>query len=113
MTGYTGTVQFSCNDPQAVLPADAEIRNDGGVMQLGCCFGFALETPSLRIIDGHLPGQHFQSDMASQRYLFRFVGDAHAAAANFAEDAMEPEEWLERPGTVGRARPVAQPVTQR
>ncbi len=72
---------------QAIVFADAEDRHNVGVVQLGRRLGLALETPPLRVIDEYLARQHFEGDVASQRDLLGLIDDAHAAAADFAQNA--------------------------
>jgi hypothetical protein len=38
-------------------------------------------------IEQRLPRQHFHGDVAAERFLIGLVNDAHAAAADFAENA--------------------------
>src|SRR5437660_4260821 len=49
--------------------------------------GFILKALQLPGIQGGGKGQHLQSDATAQRNLLGLVDDAHAAAANFADQA--------------------------
>lgn len=66
--------------------ADGEDGHDVGVVQLGGGLGFVLEAQEPLGIQGRGVGQDFQGDAAVEGNLRGFVDDAHAAAAEFAED---------------------------
>ena len=71
----------------AVLLADAEDRDDVGVVQLGSGFRLALEPPLGLGVQQHVLGQHLERHVAPQRHLLGLVDDAHAPLADLAEDA--------------------------
>jgi hypothetical protein len=76
----------------AALTADAEDRHDIRVVQLGRCLRFVLETLQLLGIQGGGKRQHLQRHAAAERDLHRFINHAHAAAADFPNDA-EISQW--------------------
>ena len=49
--------------------------------------GFVLEAGELLLVEHRGERQHLQRHAAAERNLLGFVDDAHAAAAEFAEDA--------------------------
>jgi len=71
----------------AALAARREYRDDVGVMQTRCRLRFVLEPLELLGIKRRGQGEHLQGYAAAQRNLLGFVDDAHAAAADFADDA--------------------------
>ena len=71
----------------AVLLADAEDRDDVGVVQLGGGLRLALEPPLGLGVEQHVLGQHLERDVTAQRHLLGLVDDAHAPLADLAEDA--------------------------
>ena len=68
--------------------ADAEDRHDVGVVQLGRRPRLALGTRSRLASSSSACRQHLQGDVPAQRVLLGLVDDAHAAAADLAEDAV-------------------------
>ncbi len=74
-----------------VLNADAEDRHDVSVVQPGHGAGLALEALQLRPADQAVVRQHLECDMPAERLLHRLVDDAHAAAADLAQDAVLPQ----------------------
>ena len=70
------------------LLAHAEDRHDVGVVQLGRGPGLALESPALLGVSERLRRQDLERDVAAQRDLLGLVDDAHAAAADLAENAI-------------------------
>jgi hypothetical protein len=72
---------------QPVLFAYAEHRHDVGVVQPRGAARFALEALNLPAVERAAAAEHFQGHAAAERFLFRFVDDAHAAAADFPQDA--------------------------
>ena len=71
---------------RAVVLADAEDRDDVGVVQPGGGPRLHGETLQLRRASHLLPGQDLQGDVPAERLLDRLVDDAHAAPADLAED---------------------------
>ena len=70
----------------APLAADGEDRHDIGVVQPGDGLGLALE-PLHRLLVGHdAEPQDLQGHAAAERGLLGLVDDAHAAAAELADD---------------------------
>ena len=66
--------------------ADAENRDDVGVMELGGSPGLALEpAPLLRVAD-HLRRKDLERDLPAQRDLLGRVDHAHPAMADLADD---------------------------
>ena len=61
--------------------------HDVRVVQTCSGLGFVAEALQVPRIHGGGEWQHFQSDVAVERNLFGFVDDAHAAAADFADNA--------------------------
>src|SRR5262249_42787861 len=74
----------------ALLFADAEDRNNVGVVELRGCTGLAAETSGMGRIQQRMEGKHLESDVPAQRFLDGFVDDPHAATPDFAEDAVFP-----------------------
>ena len=72
---------------QAILLADAEDGDDIGVVQPGRRSRLALEPPLGPVVQQHAFGQHLERDVTPQRDLLGLVDNAHAALADFAEDA--------------------------
>ena len=71
----------------AAFDADGVDRDDVRVVERGGGAGFVLEAGELLLVEHRGEGQHFQGDAAAERDLLGFVDDAHAAAADLAEDA--------------------------
>jgi hypothetical protein len=59
-----------------------------GMVQRGRSFGFALETAESLCIIGEFVGKKLQGDVATELQVFRLIHDAHASAANLAQDAV-------------------------
>jgi hypothetical protein len=78
---------------QAVLFADAENGDDVGVVQAGGGLGLAVEALDVLDVEDARHGQHLDGYAAAQRDLFRLVDDAHAAAADLADDAIIAETF--------------------
>src|SRR5262249_41040970 len=70
------------------LGADGVDGDDVLMVQLCRRSRLILETLELAGIEGQGKGKDFQRDAPAQRELFRLVYDAHAAAADFAENAI-------------------------
>ena len=72
---------------EPVVLSHAKHGDDIGVVQScrGLCL--ALETPQMKRVQQRLPGQDLHGHVPAERFLERLVDDAHAAAADFAEDA--------------------------
>jgi hypothetical protein len=92
---------------QAVLLADAEHRDDVGVVQPRRRPRLALEPPQVPGVEQGVGGQHLDGDVPAQGQLLRLVDDPHAAPAHLPEDLVVPQLPQRRRGGV---RP---PVTQR
>ena len=71
----------------AALVPDRIDGHDVGVVQLGGGLGLVLEALQVPRVQGRSERQHLERDDAAQRKLDRLVDDAHAAAADFADDA--------------------------
>ena len=70
----------------AALAADGEDRHDVGVVQPGDGLGLAME-PMHRLLIGHgAKPENLQGHATAQRGLLGLVDDAHAAAAELADD---------------------------
>ena len=84
---------------QPVVLADAEDRHDVRVVQPRRGPGLAVEPADLLGGPGDARGQHLQGDVPAERLLLGLVDDAHAAAADLAEDAVvaQPLEGGPRP----------------
>lgn len=83
------TVQILHGDKRLpVLFANLVDGANVGVIQCGCGLSFAFETSeSLRVV-GNFLWQEFQRHEAMKPGVFCFVDDAHAAAAEFSDDAV-------------------------
>ena len=99
----------------AVVLADAEDRHDVGVVQPGRGPGLAAEPLQVGRPQQAVHGQHLQRDVPAQRLLHGLVDDAHAAAADLAEDAVVAQlrGHRARPGRPPRQRPVPGPPRSR
>ena len=69
------------------LAADGVHRDDVGVVQLRRRLRLGLEPLQLPRVQGRGERQHLQRDAAVEGHLLRLVHDAHAAAAQLADDA--------------------------
>ena len=81
----------------AALAADGVDRHDVRVVQLRRRLGLVLEALQLPGVQRRRERQHLEGDAPAQRQLHRLVDDAHAAAADLADDA-EIAERLRRAG---------------
>jgi hypothetical protein len=72
----------------ALLAADGEDRHDVRVVQVGRGLGLVLEALQAPVVQSRRERQHFQRHLPLEGDLLRFVNDAHAAAAHFAQDAI-------------------------
>ena len=89
----------------AAFAADAVDRDDVRVVQARRRLGFVLEALQLPRVHRRGEGQHLERDAAVQRNLLGLVDDAHAAAADFADQAEVAERAVEGVAVaVGRAR---------
>ena len=61
---------------------------DVGVIEGGGGAGFALEAFESGAIFGHIVGEEFQGDEATEGGVFGFVDHAHAAATEFFDNAI-------------------------
>jgi len=68
--------------------ADLVNGADVGVIQRGSGAGLALETFESLRIGGQRVRQEFERDAAAEIEIFGFIDDAHAASAEFREDAV-------------------------
>ena len=71
----------------AAIGTDGVDRHDVGVVQLAGRAGFVAEACQAALIEHRREGQHLQGHAAAERDLLGFVDDAHAAAADLADDA--------------------------
>ena len=71
----------------AALLADGEDGHDVRMVDLGRGLGFVLEAGDVLFVDGGGSGQDLEGDAAAEGDLLRLVDDAHAAAADFADEA--------------------------
>ena len=71
----------------AAFAADRVDRDDVRVVERGGGAGFVLEAGQLLAVEHRGERQHLQRDAAAEGELLGFVDDAHAAAADFAQDA--------------------------
>ena len=76
----------------AALAADGVDRDDVRVVERGGGAGFVLEAGELLLVEHRGERQHLQRDAAAERDLLGLVDDAHAAAAQLAEDAEVAED---------------------
>ena len=79
----------------ALVLADAVNRDDVRVVQPGRGAGLALESGRLLRVEPAVPQQDFQGHVPAERLLLGLVDDAHAAAADFADDP-EVSQLLQR-----------------
>jgi hypothetical protein len=100
--------QFHRIEVRAVVLAGGVDGNDVGVVQLGRGFGFALEADHRFARESERCGEQLQRDFAIERDLPGFVHDAHATAAEFAQDFEVAESAMVR--SVGRRRDTASAV---
>ena len=70
----------------AVLLADGEHGDDVRMVELGGGLRFVAEAGDLPLIEHGGEGQDLQRDAAIERHLVGLVDDAHAAAADLADD---------------------------
>src|SRR5207249_6698144 len=78
----------------AAFAADAVDGNDVRMLQRGGGAGFVLEALQLARVHGSGERQYLESDATIEGDLLNFVNHAHAAAADFAQNA----EVTEDPG---------------
>ena len=79
---------FHGDEPLAVVFVDFVDGADVGMIQRGGGLGFAFETGQGLRIFGYIVRQEFQGDEAVKFGVFGFVDYAHAAAAEFFDDAV-------------------------
>ena len=72
----------------AILFADVVDGADVRMVQGGCGLGFALEAGQRLRVAGHFLGQKLEGHKAVQTRVFRFVDDAHPAAAQLLDNAV-------------------------
>ena len=70
----------------AVLLADGEDRHDVRMVQLGGRLGFVAEAGDLPLVEHRGERQDLERHAAVERNLLGLVDDAHAAAADLADD---------------------------
>ena len=63
-------------------------RADVRVVQGRCCPGFTLKTVEGLCVVGEFIGKELQGHVATELEVFGLVDDAHATAADLAEDAV-------------------------
>ena len=84
-----GAVQkFHHDERLPVLFADVVNGADIWMVQRRCGPGFALEARQRLRVPGHFIGQKLEGDEALEAAVFRLVDHAHAASANFFDDAV-------------------------
>ena len=82
---------------QAVVVANAENRDDVGVMQPGSGFCFLFEAGDALGVEQRRAGEDFEGDVTAQGFLGGFEDHTHSAAADFADDFKVSEPFnLER-----------------
>ena len=72
----------------ALLLPDGEDRNDVRMVQLGGRLSFVAEPGDLPLIEHRGKRKNLQRHLAIERFLVGLVDDAHAAAADLADDAV-------------------------
>ena len=72
----------------AIVLADVEHRYDIRVVQAGCHASLALKSFEEYRVAGQVKRQDLQGHVSAQRLLNGLINDPHAAAADFAEDAV-------------------------
>src|SRR5437764_689727 len=76
----------------AAFAADAVDRDDVRMFERCGGAGFVLEALQLARVHGRGKRQHLESDATIEGDLLGFVNDAHAAAADFAQNAKVAED---------------------
>ena len=87
----------------APIAAAGKDGHDVRVVQLRRRLGLVIEAGHLLAVQDRGKGQHFQRHAAVQRYLPGFVDDAHAAAADLAQDRVIAQLPLPPSPVSGRA----------
>src|SRR5262249_34136711 len=98
----------------AAFAAGAKDGDDVGVLELGGGLGFDLEALKALGVEGGGTGEEFDGDAEIDRDLGRLVDEAHAAAVDFADNAVIAEgagDWL-AVGSGGQKRSVGGGFTQ-
>ena len=90
----------------AVVLAHAVHRHDIRVVHAGGGLGLALEALLLARIEHRLGRQDLERDMPAERFLLGLVDDAHAATADFAQNA-KIAQALQRLAAAGERGPRA------
>ncbi len=80
--------KFHGDEGFAVFFADVVDGADARVIQCGGSLGFTLKAAQSLRIAGYFFGKKFQCDETVETRVFGFVDDAHAAAAEFFDDAV-------------------------
>jgi hypothetical protein len=96
---------------QAVGLADAVDGDDIRVVKPSCCFSLTLEAHQVARIQQRVPRQYLEGHVAAERFLFGLVDDAHAAAADLAQDAVVAQSL--QAATLGQRRVRAGEVVAR
>jgi hypothetical protein len=81
--------QFHGDECSPVGLIDFADRADVRVVQRGRSLGFPLKAAEGLCVVGEFVGKKLQGDMATELEVFRLVHDAHATAADLAEDAVK------------------------
>src|SRR5271156_1466826 len=76
------------NKSLPVFLADIVDGADVRMIQSRSSLGFALKAAESLGIFGDFVGEEFERHKAAQSYVFSFVDDAHASAADFFNDAV-------------------------
>src|SRR5271169_3198692 len=80
--------KFHSDERLAVLLAKIVDGANIGVVQRGCGLRFALKAGECLLIPGNVLRQELEGDKAMEAGVLGFVDDAHAAGAEFLEDAV-------------------------
>lgn len=80
--------EFHGDEGFAVFLADVIDGADVGVIESGGGLGFALEARKSLGIAGDVVGEEFKGDETMKAGVFGFVDNAHAATADFIDDAV-------------------------
>ena len=77
---------------------------DVRVVQRGSGARFPAKTLQRLRILGHIIGQKFQGDKSAKHRVFRLIDDAHAAAAEFFDNAIVRDGLADHQGQILRGR---------
>ncbi len=84
--------------------ADVVDGADVGMVERGGGAGFALEAFEGLRIASEIVGEKFERDEAAEAGVFGFVDDAHAAAAEFFDDAVMRDRLADQRRRIGHGR---------